>query len=48
MLRWDEIAAHIDTRGDGVPVVVFNTLSWPRTGVMEICSATAGSRHAIA
>src|SRR5208337_3793406 len=31
-----EISAHIDTQGDGVPVVVFNTLSWPRTEVTEI------------
>ncbi len=36
----DEIVAHIDTQGvnplgDGVPVVVFNSLSWPRTEVIE-------------
>jgi|HubBroStandDraft_1064217.scaffolds.fasta_scaffold00030_65 alpha-mannosidase len=35
-----ELLAHIDTqgvnpRGDGVPVVVFNSLSWPRTEVVE-------------
>jgi alpha-mannosidase len=34
--RWDNIAAHIDTRGAGIPVVVFNTLGWPRTDVAEV------------
>ena len=37
----DEILAHIDTQGSGVagdavPVVVFNSLSWPRTEVIEV------------
>jgi len=31
-----EIAAHIDTAGEGAPVVIFNTLSWLRTEVTEI------------
>ncbi len=36
----DEILAHANTQGDGVardavPVVVFNSLSWPRTEVIE-------------
>jgi alpha-mannosidase len=31
-----EIAAHVNTQGDGVPVMVFNSLSWPRTEVTEI------------
>jgi len=31
-----EISAHINTQGEGVPVVVFNSLSWPRTEVIEI------------
>ncbi len=30
-----EIAAHADTQGDGVPVMVFNSLCWPRTEVIE-------------
>ena len=30
------IAAGIDTRVDGVPVVIFNTLGWARTDVVEI------------
>ena len=31
-----EIAAHIDTQRSGVPVVVFNTLSWTRAEVAEL------------
>ena len=31
----DEMLAHVNTQGDGVPVVVFNSLSWPRTEVIE-------------
>jgi len=31
----DYIAARADTSGEGVPVAVFNTLSWPRTDVAE-------------
>jgi alpha-mannosidase len=31
-----EILARINTQGEGVPVVVFNSLSWPRTEVIEI------------
>ena len=31
-----EISAHINTEGAGVPVVVYNSLSWPRTDVVEI------------
>ncbi|HLW87670.1 MAG TPA: glycoside hydrolase family 38 C-terminal domain-containing protein [Terriglobales bacterium] len=31
-----EILAHINTQGEGVPVTVFNSLSWPRTEVIEI------------
>ena len=31
-----EISAHINTQGDGIPVVVYNSLSWPRTDVVEI------------
>src|SRR5207237_747193 len=34
--RWDAIARHIDTRGEGVPVIVFNPLGWPRTDIAEI------------
>ncbi len=30
-----EIAAHVNTQGDGVPVMIFNSLSWPRTEVTE-------------
>ena len=31
-----EIAAHVNTQGDGIPVMLFNSLSWPRTEVTEI------------
>jgi alpha-mannosidase len=31
-----EIGTRVDTRGVGVPVLIFNTLSWPRTGVIEL------------
>jgi alpha-mannosidase len=31
-----EIAAHVNTQGEGVPVMIFNSLSWPRTEVTEI------------
>jgi alpha-mannosidase len=31
-----EIAAHVNTQGEGVPVLIFNSLSWPRTDVVEI------------
>lgn len=30
-----EIAAQVDTRGPGVPIVVFNPLGWPRSGIVE-------------
>jgi len=31
-----EIATHINTEGPGVPVIVFNSLSWPRSEVVEV------------
>src|ERR1700752_173300 len=31
-----ELSAHINTQGDGVPIVVYNSLSWARTDVVEI------------
>jgi len=31
----DDIAASVDTRGAGIPLIVFNPLSWTRTGVVE-------------
>ena len=30
-----EIAAHINTTGPGIPIVVFNSLSWPRDEVVQ-------------
>lgn len=32
----NEIAAHVNTQGNGVPVMLFNSLSWPRTEVVEL------------
>ncbi|HEX6804759.1 MAG TPA: glycoside hydrolase family 38 C-terminal domain-containing protein [Terriglobales bacterium] len=31
-----EIAAHVNTMGQGVPVLLFNSQSWPRTDVVEL------------
>ena len=31
-----EIAAHVNTQGEGVPILIFNSLSWPRTEVAEV------------
>ena len=31
-----EIAAHVNTQGQGAPVMVFNSLSWARTEVVEV------------
>jgi len=35
--------AHIDTRGEGVPVVVFNPLAWQRTDVADVALAPIAS-----
>src|SRR5579862_7401919 len=32
----NEIAAHVNTQGDGVTEMLFNSLSWPRTDVTEL------------
>ena len=32
----EEIAAHVNTQGEGVPILVTNSLAWPRTGVIEV------------
>ncbi len=31
-----EIAAHVDTKGEGEAIMLFNSLSWPRTDVVEL------------
>ena len=33
---WEKVASHIDTRGDGLPVVVFNPLGWSRADAAEV------------
>jgi len=42
-----EIAAHANTQGQGVPVIVFNSLSWPRTDLVEAEAQLPGSAQAI-
>src|SRR6266700_3205104 len=42
-----EIAARINTQGDGVPVMIFNSLSWPRTEVAEIEAQLPAPTHQI-
>jgi alpha-mannosidase len=37
-----EILAHVNTEGSGVPIVVFNSLSWPRNEVIEVSAQLAG------
>jgi len=33
--RWNAIASHVDTRGVGTPIIVFNDLGTPRSEVVE-------------
>src|SRR5437899_4474725 len=42
-----EIAAHVNTQGDGVPVMIFNSLSWPRTEVIEVEAQLTGPAEQI-
>jgi alpha-mannosidase len=44
---FDEILAHVNTQGDGVPVVVFNSLSWPRTEVIEVEAQLPGQAQQV-
>jgi alpha-mannosidase len=42
-----ELASHVNTAGPGVPVVIFNSLSWPRSQVVEIdTELPSASRYA--
>jgi alpha-mannosidase len=44
------IAAHVNTQGEGVPVLIFNSLSWPRVEMMEVevqLSAPARDVHVV-
>ena len=34
--RLNTVLSRIDTSGEGMPITVFNTLSWPRTDVAEV------------
>jgi alpha-mannosidase len=31
-----EIAEHVNTQAEGVPILIFNSMSWPRTEVVEL------------
>jgi len=39
----EDIAAGLDTRGDGQPVVIFNSLSWERSDVVSIEAGSSGN-----
>lgn len=41
------IAARVDTSGDGRSVLVFNPLSWPRSGVVEVPMKELGNQFEI-
>jgi len=41
------LAAKADTSGDGRPVLVFNALSWPRSGVVALPVSARGAVHAV-
>ena len=43
----NEIAAHVNTQGVGEPVMIFNSLSWARTGVVEAEAQLPGSAQSI-
>ena len=43
----NEIAAHVNTQGAGAPVMIFNSLSWGRTGVIEAEAQLSGRARSI-
>jgi len=42
-----EIAAHANTEGEGVPVIIFNSLSWPRADIVETEAQLPAAAQAI-
>jgi alpha-mannosidase len=42
-----EIAAHVNTQGEGVPILLFNSMSWPRTDVTEVTAQLPAPAHQI-
>jgi len=42
-----EIAAHVNTQGDGTPLMLFNSLSWPRTEMMDVEAQLPGPAQQI-
>jgi alpha-mannosidase len=47
MASLGEIAAHVNAQGEGVPVMIFNSLSWPRTEVTELEAQLPGPARQI-
>src|SRR5205807_3800527 len=45
--RWNDIVGKIDTRGEGVPVVMFNPLGWERSDVAEVDLGFSGGVRSI-
>jgi len=43
-----EIAAHVNTQQEGVPILLFNSMSWPRTDVTEVEAQLPAAAHQIA
>ena len=43
----EDIAARVDTQGAGVPVVVYNPLSWERTDAVTVEAPHAARRPAL-
>ena len=43
----EAVAANIGTHGEGTPIVVFNTLSWVRTDVVEALVEIEGDFHVV-
>ena len=41
------LAGMVDTGGEGIPIVVFNSLSWDRTDVVEVCIEIQGEPECI-
>jgi alpha-mannosidase len=33
---WDAVTGQIDTQGEGIPIIVFNPLGWPRSDAAEV------------
>ena len=43
---WETLAAKVDTKGEGVPVLVYNPLGWARSDLVEIDAGPSGAKVA--